>query len=76
MEGLPKAILLLLISGCPAATQRIAPYTASYYIPYTDGLLLSSHNVKVVILNRLDGLSCIDDYILNPSDDGESEKKV
>ena len=28
---LPKAILLLLISGCPAATQRIAPYTASYY---------------------------------------------
>ena len=30
----------------------------------------------MVIWNRLDGLSYIDDYIQNPSDeDGESEKK-
>ena len=45
-------------------------------LPYTDGLLLSSHNVKVVIWNRLDGLSYFHDYIQNPSDDSESEKKV
>ena len=74
--GCLKPSCFCLFQAAQQPTQRIARIRLLIILPYTDGLLLSSHSVKVVIWNRLDGLSYIDDYIQNPSDDGESEKKV